>query len=309
MNSLYGFVDVPSYVAAFTPRHLPDDVWAQIGPAVRAAAVVGLGSPSTAQRSLSVLAAFGAWALRQGHTVDAALLANAALIDQYVESQAGGMADSSRATRRSILRRVAGRIDPAPVSAPEAIRYQGLRPPYTAGEVARYFQLAQAQASQARWFATHAALALGLGCGIDRVDLAWIRGVDLDVAPDGAVQVTVAGGSRPRTVTALEDYAPLLQECAEHAGPSLLIGGAILGQSSRAATVLTRLAADKTLEPVQQSRLRSTWVVRHLDLGTPLSVLLAAAGMRSGRSLEHLLPHTAPVDEARARLLLRGGPR
>lgn len=53
---------------------------------------------------------------------------------------------------------------------------------------------------------------------------------------------------------------------------------------------------------VSPARLRNTWLVRHLEAGTPLSVLLPAAGLEGMTSLDELLPFAASDPCPRARL-------
>ncbi len=51
-------------------------------------------------------------------------------------------------------------------------------------------------------------------------------------------------------------------------------------------------------------RLRSTWIITQLDAGTPLPILLEAAGIDGPDALQQYLRYTAPWDdECRERLL------
>jgi hypothetical protein len=237
--------------------------------------------------------------------VSVELLRDVTLIEHYVAAGMGESSESTWATRRAILRRVAARLDPAPPALPSPIAYRRVKPPYASWEIARYRQAVEAQPTAARRWSGRALLGLGLGCGLDRPDLAWVRGVDVTTAGD-AVTVTVSGGPRPRRVVALSDYAELIEQCAMVAGDRLLIGGRTLGRHNVTTPILTRLAEDRSIPPILPARLRSTWLVRHLDLRTPLSVLLAAAGLQSSRSLDDLLGHTRPIPEDRVGVLLRG---
>ena len=118
-----------------------------------------------------------------------------------------GRTEATRATRRATLRRAAARIRPDASPPPESIAYRRARAPYTASEIARFFALAKAQPTAARRAAFTAILALGLGCGLHRQDLVWVRGADVTTDSRAGVVVRVAGGPRPRLVPVLDRYA------------------------------------------------------------------------------------------------------
>ena len=259
---------------------------------------------SMAKYMLPPLASFGRWLSAEGLTVDRSTLTDPDLIERYVQTGMADRAETTRATERSTLRRVARRLDPAPLPSPEPIERFRARPPYRRWEVARFLELARAQPTSARRRSTLAILALGLGCGLDRPDLAWVRGCDVTVARHTATRVV--GGPRPRTIVALDDYAEILAQCATAAGETLLIGGTTLGRHNVATPVLDRMFTDASLPRVVPARLRSTWLVRHLDLMTPLQVLLPAAGLQSSRTLDDLLPYADPIEDRLALQLLRG---
>jgi hypothetical protein len=296
---------ITSVVAAYSPAHVSRLAWASSAEAVRAAALATTDSVPAALKVLAVLAGFAAWIDQEGYSVSVDCLGDPTLIERYVSSLADQVPDSTRATRRAVLRRVARRLDPNPPSAPESIAYRRVKPPYAVWEIARYLSAAEAQPTAARRWSARAVLALGLGCGLDRVDLAWVRGTDVSAGRAG-VKVSVAGGPRPRQIVALNDYADLLRECAQTAGKRLLIGGARLGRHNVSTPALDRLADDRTIPRLVPARLRSTWLVHHLNLATPLPVLLPAAGLKSSRSLDDLLEYARPIPEQDRERMLRG---
>jgi hypothetical protein len=54
------------------------------------------------------------------------------------------------------------------------------------------------------------------------------------------------------------------------------------------------------------ARLRSTWLVHHLEAGTRLSELVGAAGLSGATVLSDLLSEVAPLGTAEAVAMLRG---
>lgn len=55
--------------------------------------------------------------------------------------------------------------------------------------------------------------------------------------------------------------------------------------------------------PVTLNRLRNTWLLRHVEAGTPLPILVAAAGLRTTSALINLMPYAdIPADSTARRL-------
>ena len=55
---------------------------------------------------------------------------------------------------------------------------------------------------------------------------------------------------------------------------------------------------DETLPKLVVGRLRSTWLLGHLNRRTPLPLLMEQAGLKTVRPLEDLLQHADPLDES-----------
>jgi hypothetical protein len=184
--------------------------------------------------------------------------------------------------------------------------YRRVKPPYTETVVRRYLRLADEQPTMGRRDSMRAVLSLGLGCGLDGRDMAWVTGSCVRLISGDAVEVEVSGGSRPRKVVALHDYADMIAGLAADAGDGLLIGGTTLGRHNVTSAALNRAITDTSLPRLVASRLRSTWLVAHLRFGTPLHVLLPAAGLITARPLEDLLEFVDKPSDEEAALLLRG---
>jgi hypothetical protein len=58
------------------------------------------------------------------------------------------------------------------------------------------------------------------------------------------------------------------------------------------------MVADRTLPKLVVGRLRSTWLLGHLDRRTPLPLLMEQAGLKTVRPLEDLLEYAQPFDES-----------
>ena len=131
-----------------------------------------------------------------------------------------------------------------------------------------------------------------------------MRGQDIEQLPDGAVSVTVSGGTRPRAVVALQAHEGALLELSRFTGGGLLIGGSTLGRRNVTRGPLERVVGGEDLPRLETARLRSTWLLTHLRARTPLPTLMTAAGLTTVRPLEDLLHH-CPIDAEAARIALR----
>ncbi|MGI9091704.1 MAG: hypothetical protein ACR2GG_11475 [Gemmatimonadaceae bacterium] len=283
-------------------------VWDRVAVAVREAVGSTTASTSTAVRYRSHAAAFAVWAHGEGITGGPADLFGLDLIERYIAVGMPSAAESTRATRRSILRRIARHASPAlnHLPAPSPLPYRRVRAPYSPDEIAGYLRLVQAQPTEGRRRSLSAVLRLGLGCGLDCRDLGWVRGSDVTREQDGVVTVHVCGGSRPRPVVCLAAHEDEISQLAQGCGERLMIGGKVLGRHNVTSVTLANLITDSTLPRLVTSRLRSTWMLTHLQLGTPLPIFMPAAGLTTVRPLEDLLHHLPDADPEVAAPWLRG---
>jgi hypothetical protein len=294
-----------SLPGGYMPRHVDPGAWRLVSDAVMDAVGRAARTDATRHRYRSHAASFAVWSSQQGASPDIASIFRHELIERYIEVGMPGAGDSTRATRRSILRRIARHAHPlhslAPGPAP--IAYRRVRAPYAAHEVASYFRLAEAQPTAGRRNSLLAVLALGLGCGLDCSDLGWVRGTDVTSTAEG-IEVYV-GGRRARTVTCLSRYEAQLGDLPPAAGDDLLIGGSVLGRHNVTSVTLGRVLQDSSVGPLVVGRLRSTWLVAHLVANTPLPLIMHAAGLKTVRPLEDLLDFAPNYSDAEAARLLR----
>ncbi len=294
------------FVSSYQPHALEPRAWEVIAADVRSAILLAAPTTTAAKKLLPHATAFASWAYSEGAASISEALGDPDWTERYVAVGMPNSAESTRATRRAALRRISRRIGVETGPAPEPMRYRTLKPPYVAWEAARFVELSVLQPTFARRRALGAVLALGLGAGLDGRDMGWVRGDDVRRESDHLV-VGVSGGYRPREVVVLDRYAESIERLAG-CGEGLVIGGAMLGRHNVTSVALTRMIGDRSLPPLLASRLRSTWLTAHLNLHTPLSLLLPAAGLASARSLGDLLPYVDPIPAEAAAALLAGMP-
>lgn len=92
---------------------------------------------------------------------------------------------------------------------------------------------------------------------------------------------------------------------AESAGAEVLVGGTSTARN-RAGALAASVIVAHGHPKLSASRLRSTWLVTHLVMGTRLPELARAAGLQGLTVLSDLLPYVPFVDEASAVEMLRG---
>ena len=147
-------------------------------------------------------------------------------------------------------------------------------------------------------------LTLGLGIGSRRRDVAVIRGIDVTRDADG-VHVSI-GGTSPRTVTCLARFENSLWEAAQYAGANLIVAPTQPTLSeNRYQESLNQINGLRPPVPFMLRRFRNTWLINHLAAGTPLPVLMPAAGLLTAQHLQDLLPHVPAPDPTLAVQALR----
>lgn len=114
--------------------------------------------------------------------------------------------------------------------------------------------------------------ALGMGAGLRAAEMASVTRADVLHLPGGlSVKVTVG---RPRTVPLLHNWEPLLHMAMERPGRAEHLVGVTgnVASGNYVGEFTTRSGGPDS------RRMRVTWLVTHLQFGTPLDLLLATAG-------------------------------
>jgi hypothetical protein len=176
-------------------------------------------------------------------------------------------------------------------------------PPYTRDEVELLKVDAVHQPTAARGRAFRAFLALGLGAGLDGRWVGSVEAADV-VRRHGMVAVRV-GPPAPRFVVVRAQWEVEVLALAHSAGSDWLMGGRSTTRQ-RVADKTKRLVVPSTHPALSPSRLRSTWLLEHLEAGTRLLELARAAGFEGLTTLTDLLPCVTALDEQEAAQLLRG---
>lgn len=306
--------EVLDAIAGFEPTGIPARRWGQLRP-VWERLIIGYAPPrhSAVRGPASVLAAFCDWAAARPGRQDplsplqADELLTFGLVDAYDRHLVlNDVANASRATRRTVVRRALTALD-AREPSPKIV-YQPVAGPYSAEKCAQLLRLARNQPTEARRRELSFVVGLGLGAGLDGRDLRHVRrdgfaDIDLGEATPGLV-VSVGGRDRPRSVVVRRVYEPLVREAlASHDRARRGRTAPVLGRSANRRNVTGPVVehavtarAGETVA-IEVNRLRATWLVAAMG-AVPLGVLLDAAGLRSARSITDLLPYCQAPEPA-----------
>ncbi len=255
-------------------------------------------------RLLGLLARLAVWADRQGLPLEVEVVLDPDTVERFVIATVPH--DRSASTYRSDLRRLGLALTRrAPwETLPSGIARRQVADPYTSEEIVQLGADARAQSTRLRRRAAQALIALGAGAGLDGRWVGKVTADDLTTA-DGAVLVRV-GPPSARRVPVLAAWESEVLALARTAGDELLIGGRSLAPN-RVSDLIYRLEVPRNHPRLSPARLRSTWLLTHLVMGTRLPDLARAAGLRGVFVLSDLLPHVPLLDDEAAVIdMLRG---
>ena len=211
------------------------------------------------------------------------------VIEMYVATGLHGWTNASRNTIRSRLLRLSEIL--APNQPPAPLRPYGnsdASVPYTLREQAAFLSWARTQGTPLRRANAEVLLALGFGAGLSNEELIRVRLRDLEVTNFGTtVHVT---GKRVRDVPLREEWAPLLPRHINDTDEWAFLPGRRYRSANLTGLFVTKSDGRPTL---LVRRMRATWIVHHLNRGSPTIPLLAAAGLRTLEPVDRFLPHAA----------------
>lgn len=298
---------VAKKIETFTPKMDAKD-WALIQDFVRG--VITDAQPSryeTAGSWMSMVAALTLWTVKvERLPQEREVVLHPQNTFAFIE-QRPAKNDKAQATARSILLRISARVVGENLGATEdRRRYAGNqgRKPYTAEERTTLRMAVLGQATAHRRRNLRAIVGLAAGAGLTSVDLMALRFEDV-IDDSSAVLVNIPG-PRARTVPVLAEWEDLVRAALRDCEP-----GSSFVLSSRGNFRYGNAIADflyscngLELRPHVQ-RLRSTWFHDLLVAGTPVNLLLEAAGVTEVSTLQRYLCYLQPVAPERAVNLLR----
>jgi integrase len=296
----------PAQPEKYTPV-MPPEYWATIKPFVTDAVEAAAPYVSYTEKQLyAVTARLALWAWQTASLpLEVDEIFSPQVIDRFTAIGLPQYTKAGRNTMRSRLRRMAD-VLLGPDRDPHRHRPMGNSDPsapYAEKEIAALLSWAGAQPSGERHSSAATLLAIGLGAGLSSREIAELRIGDITVDGDGVV-VHVRGG-RARRVPVLREWEDALVErvAGRDADAWAFREGQEGGNRNLVSDFVARTHGG--FGP-QARRMHATWIVTHLEMGTPLVPLLKAAGLREPEALGRFLPFVREVGEDDERELLRG---
>jgi hypothetical protein len=296
--------DIAHWLAQRQPRNLDPATWAAVRGFVNECTLMAKPvNIEGAARISRVLRNLAVWCLSEGLPLDREVILDPAVVERFITvSEAHSR---SRATDRWQLRKIGPILTtqapweprPVPVSRLSVV------PPYSATEMRQLRADAARQSTALRRQAARTLVVLGAGAGLDGRWVARVRPSDVTVV-DGVVLVRV-GNPMARVVPVLGEFEDDVLDLAATCTTGALIGVPSTSRG-RVSVICARLTVAHGHPPFSANRFRSTWLARHLDLGTRLSELKEAAGLKTIAHLSDLLPHLPPLVVDEAHQMLRG---
>jgi hypothetical protein len=255
--------------------------------------------PHRAREWMRTVTALVVWSRRDGTPLDREGMFAPDNVHRYSEIGCSDLKLSSRATRRAVLRSMGRALT---VEAPWPEREQRLpqrhrHRPYSSDDFRRLMALRQPTAKQQRRL--EAVLALGLGAGLWARE--YLTAMPRDLSVVDCITLLSVSGARARKIVVRQRFAGTLHRLAEDHPDENFVGfPQHEWDRSRTWHALKVLESPSDLS-IETERLRSTWLVHHLDAGVNLVTLSRNAGLKTTKAYTLLLPYLAEPDEALAR--------
>ncbi len=225
------------------------------------------------------------------------------IIEAFVQQGLCGLAPWSKATYRSVLRRLSGTR--GSVGAARFVPSLA-RAPYSDKERAELLSIAFEQRRGIWRDSAVALLALGIGAGLRPGELVAAKGDDVSLKR-AAVSIRVGEG---RIVPVTGTWARLLADLASRAGHGQLFWPTSADRSYKnfVNDFCYGIVADPAAVKMSSLRARSSYICDHLAAGTPLGRLKYLSGIDQVESLLRYVCYVpgAPKTKAQLRHALQG---
>lgn len=294
----------------YRPGSMPDAIWNAIGEVVLDwVSKVNYDSADSATRALTATAQFVRCWETCGLGMAPEDLLHIGVIDEFVWNGLSGVVDSTRATYRSDLIRVARAVRPtdeALIGNKHFPRTERVNPPYTAEQERLLVSWAGAQATRYAVVNANVMCACGLGAGLTTNELLLVQAAHVEV--DDAGVLLHVSGSNPRIVPVRMDWESTLADLAQAAWKPDMY----LFRPNR--TTITRNGTTNFIKntraqpfPVSMQRMRTTWIINHLAAGVTIPTVRKAAGIRQPTGMRRYLNFLTEPHPDDARRSLREG--
>lgn len=280
-------------LAGYTPSMVPAGAWADIQQVHHSIMRLSqLRGEESFRHRCAELASYLAWRLARGQSIAIGDAMTFTAIDEHYVRGCDHLSEKSRNDRRSRLRKLAERSNPALSALPRAVPlgYKAIKPGYNRAEELAIMRVALRQ----RRPATRRSLCIVVGCcagaGLDSADLRHLRQRHFEDRGEDGIVIHVPG-TRARRVVVRYEYEQLVRVGLEGLSKNGLVIGREVKRRNLAAAVIADAEIVDNVPHIEPSRLRSTWLTWLMHQPVPLNVVIAAAGLKTARTLLELMTH------------------
>ncbi len=221
------------------------------------------------------------------------------MVEEFVHLGMSPYMRGSKATHRSTLTLVVELVNPAEASRDQRpIPRSDPTRPYTPSEVAALHSWASSQGTDRRRRDAIALLALGLGAGLATREILGVKVADIDARGE-QLHVIVWEG-RPRVVPVLTPWQSPLHRILDVQSDTWIFRPGRTGVGEGQITDF--LVRSRTVLDVRPSRMRTTWLLEHLIIGTAALELLRISGLKNFAALDKIvavIPTSVPAESTR----------
>ncbi|TFC86909.1 hypothetical protein E3T24_05890 [Cryobacterium sp. TmT2-59] len=291
---------IDNYVAKIPAAH-----WTEIETFVRASVTsLGLQTRGVARNYLAATAKFAHWLWQTAAAnLDPAAAFRPALIRRFVHEVMPARAETYQQQTAQRLNTLVAHFTAATPDR-QTRKNPASAHPYASRDLITFRSSAARRTNVERRMNAHVLLALGAGAGMRAEEIALAR--ISDVTTDGDELLVSVRGNHPRTVPLRVEWRRALATGINGREPGeWLFAGYRLPEYP--ARVIHQFGIDAPDEPTPSAtRLRATWIVRHLNAGLRLDILLELAGLATPTSLAPYVQAMTPYDMVDVRHLISG---
>ncbi|TFC48933.1 hypothetical protein [Cryobacterium shii] len=300
--------DVARTLQDFTPM-IPKRLWNEVATFTRAA-VTDFAPTTTAEASkaMTVVSRLAVWTTETACLpLEREIVFSGRHIEMFAARQMKHLTPVVARAERLRLLRIAGELqtfDPARRDAGKKPRPNPFAP-YSPAALVRFRSQAATRSTALRRHNWLVLLSLAAGCALTTAEILQVKAEDLSTTELG-VTVTVRGAS-PRTVVCLADWEANIRQLL--AGPLVVDYLFVKDVRPNDAVAYVKKFLNSTSKGSEfptVERLRSTWIVGHLDARTPIVALAQALGVKTFSTFERLAPYVKEAEPSELRTFFRG---
>ena len=303
--------NVAQTIQNFTPM-IPNRLWDDVADFTRSAvADFAPTNCAEASKALTVVSRLAVWTTETACLpLERNIVFSGRHIETFTARQMAGLSPVVARAERLRLLRIAGELhsfDPVRRGAGKKPRPNPFAP-YSPAAMVRFRSQAATRSTALRRHNWLVLLALAAGCALTTAEIMHLKVEDVDSTADGVI-VTVTGAS-PRTVVCLVDWEDDVTRLLR--GP--LVSDYLFVKDERPNDAVAYVkkflnSTAKGREFPTVERLRSTWIVGHLEARTPIVALAQALGVKTFSTFERLAPFVRIPEASALQVLFRGEPR